>query len=96
MKRERLLVNDTSKLEGLGFAYSPPDEYFGDRWRYSGLTVNEKGFLSILSIKADTIMKLIELGKLGLVERMAMTKKVNVTMTDEEYEDFKKWKEKRK
>lgn len=92
MKRERIWINDTSKLEGLGFTYYPLAEH----WSFQGMTVDRNGFVSILSVKISMVMKLVEMGKLGLVEKKAMTKKVNVALTADEYEDFKKWKEKRK
>lgn len=95
MKRERIWVNDTSKLERLGFTHYPANKYIGERWIYHGIRVDGKGFVCVFSIKVAAIMKLIELGKLGLIEqRVQSTKpKIQVMMTDDEYSDFKKWKE---
>lgn len=95
MKRERIWVNDTSKLESLGFTHYSANDYMGERWTYHRIRVDEKGFVSVFSIKVASIMKLIELGKLGLIEQRAQSTKpkIQVMMTDDEYRDFQKWKE---
>lgn len=97
MKRERVWVNDTSKLESLGFTHYPATKYGGEYWGYHGIRVDKKGFVCVFSVKVAAIMKLVELGKLGLIEQRIQSAlpKIQVTMTDDEYSDFKKWKESR-
>jgi len=95
MKRERIWVNDTSKLEGLGFRFYPNDAYSGRSvWRFNGLRVDEDGFVLLGTVNIKTIMKIIELGKLGLIEQRTQVRKpkYQVMLTEDEYEDFKKWK----
>ena len=94
MRRDRVWVNDTSKLEGLGFTYHPANQYGSGYWQYHGVRVDDKGFVCVFSVKVAAIMKLIELDKLGLIEKKEQIKlpKIQVTMTDDEYDEFQKWK----
>lgn len=95
MKRERVWVNDTSKLKGIGFNYYPASKFEAEHWRCCGIRVDGQGFVCVYSVKVAAIMKIVEMANLGLIEQRTQTKppKIHVPMTDEEYEEFKKWKE---
>ena len=104
MKRERyrLFCNDMSKLSELGFVREISSYHANVYWRKERMCITEEGFITVYAPTSATVMTLIEMGKMGLIERVLIEEKpkearqikVVAKIEESEYREFLEWKDK--